>query len=47
MRENAARQGEGHAPRRESIASASKRVVLKVIPEKIASWDHTKLGGKY
>jgi nitroimidazol reductase NimA-like FMN-containing flavoprotein (pyridoxamine 5'-phosphate oxidase superfamily) len=30
-----------------ALASASKRVVLKVIPEKIASWDHRKLGGAY
>jgi PPOX class probable F420-dependent enzyme len=28
-------------------ASAPKRVVLKVIPRKIASWDHQKLGGRY
>lgn len=27
--------------------SAPKRVVLKIIPEKITSWDHTKLGGAY
>jgi general stress protein 26 len=27
--------------------SAPKRVVLKVIPEKITSWDHSKLGGRY
>jgi PPOX class probable F420-dependent enzyme len=27
--------------------SAPKRVVLKVIPEKITSWDHSKLGGVY
>ena len=27
--------------------SAPKRVVLKVIPKKIASWDHSKLGGHY
>lgn len=27
--------------------SAPKRVVLKVIPEKVASWDHSKLGGRY
>jgi nitroimidazol reductase NimA-like FMN-containing flavoprotein (pyridoxamine 5'-phosphate oxidase superfamily) len=26
---------------------ASKRVILKAIPAKIASWDHRKLGGKY
>jgi PPOX class probable F420-dependent enzyme len=33
--------------RRESIASAPKRVVLRVVPQKIVSWDHTKLGGGY
>ena len=33
--------------RRETNDSAPKRVVLKVTPEKIYSWDHTKLGGKY
>jgi PPOX class probable F420-dependent enzyme len=27
--------------------SAPKRVVLKIIPEKITSWDHSKLGGVY
>src|SRR5438132_6043234 len=27
--------------------SAPKRVVLKIIPEKITSWDHSKLGGRY
>jgi PPOX class probable F420-dependent enzyme len=30
-----------------AVDSAPKRVVLKVVPEKIASWDHTKLGGRY
>lgn len=30
-----------------AISSAPKRVVLKIVPQKIASWDHTKLGGKY
>jgi PPOX class probable F420-dependent enzyme len=29
------------------LRSASKRVVLRVIPKKIASWDHSKLGGHY
>jgi PPOX class probable F420-dependent enzyme len=33
--------------RRGSLDSAPKRVVLKVTPHKIASWDHTKLGGRY
>jgi hypothetical protein len=23
------------------------QVLLKVTPEKVASWDHTKLGGRY
>jgi PPOX class probable F420-dependent enzyme len=32
---------------REATASMTKRVVLKIVPEKITSWDHTKLGGKY
>jgi nitroimidazol reductase NimA-like FMN-containing flavoprotein (pyridoxamine 5'-phosphate oxidase superfamily) len=26
---------------------STKRVILRVIPEKIASWDHRKLGGRY
>ena len=30
-----------------AMTNAPKRVVLKIIPEKIASWDHTKLGGRY
>jgi nitroimidazol reductase NimA-like FMN-containing flavoprotein (pyridoxamine 5'-phosphate oxidase superfamily) len=29
------------------LTTAPKRVVLKVIPRKIASWDHRKLGGRY
>jgi nitroimidazol reductase NimA-like FMN-containing flavoprotein (pyridoxamine 5'-phosphate oxidase superfamily) len=29
------------------LRSAAKRVVLKVIAKKIASWDHSKLGGHY
>ena len=28
-------------------AQARKRVVIKVIPERISSWDHSKLGGAY
>lgn len=38
--------GKSETPR-EAILSAPKRVILKITPEKIASWDHTKLGGKY
>jgi len=30
-----------------AVASAPKRVVLKIVPEKIVSWDHRKLGGRY
>jgi len=38
----------GDAPRRrETNDSAAKRVVLKVTPLRIVSWDHAKLGGKY
>jgi PPOX class probable F420-dependent enzyme len=32
---------------RGSVDSAPKRVVLKIIPEKITSWDHSKLDGAY
>jgi PPOX class probable F420-dependent enzyme len=30
-----------------AVASAPKRVVLKVVPHKVTSWDHQKLGGRY
>jgi PPOX class probable F420-dependent enzyme len=30
-----------------AASSAPKRVVLKITPLKTASWDHSKLGGKY
>ena len=30
-----------------AVSSAPKRVVLKIVPEKVISWDHRKLGGKY
>jgi nitroimidazol reductase NimA-like FMN-containing flavoprotein (pyridoxamine 5'-phosphate oxidase superfamily) len=33
--------------RRETNDSAAKRVVLKVTPLSIVSWDHSKLGGRY
>jgi PPOX class probable F420-dependent enzyme len=32
---------------RGSADSAPKRVVLKITPEKVTSWDHRKLGGAY
>ena len=33
--------------RRGALDSARKRVVLKITPHKITSWDHRKLGGGY
>src|ERR1700722_7428708 len=33
--------------RRETSDSAAKRVVLKLTPLRIVTWDHTKLGGRY
>lgn len=40
--------GASNTPRRkETNDSAAKRVVLKVTPLRITSWDHTKLGGRY
>ena len=30
-----------------AVDSAPKRVVLKLVPGKITSWDHGKLGGRY
>ena len=32
---------------RASLDSAAKRVVLKITPRKISTWDHRKLGGRY
>ncbi len=29
------------------LAQARKRVIIKVVPEKVSSWDHRKLGGVY
>jgi PPOX class probable F420-dependent enzyme len=42
-------EARGVTPSRPSGAgdSAPKRVVLKIIPEKITTWDHRKLGGRY
>ena len=30
-----------------AVASAPKRVVLKVLPHRVMSWDHRKLAGRY
>jgi len=40
-------RGESSERPRAANDSAPKRVVLKIIPEKITSWDHSKLGGVY
>jgi nitroimidazol reductase NimA-like FMN-containing flavoprotein (pyridoxamine 5'-phosphate oxidase superfamily) len=37
----------GTPRRRETNDSAAKRVVLKLTPLRIVSWDHSKLGGRY
>lgn len=49
VREVFAWLGEGRATPRPAAAqqSAAKRVVLKVLPHRIVSWDHAKLGGRY
>jgi PPOX class probable F420-dependent enzyme len=40
------RSTEAHAPN-SGVDSAPKRVLLKLTPQKITSWDHAKLGGRY
>ncbi|MGH7987054.1 MAG: pyridoxamine 5'-phosphate oxidase family protein [Candidatus Binataceae bacterium] len=47
MREIAANEAGAAAVPRGPATSAPKRVVLKIVPHKIASWDHGKLGGRY
>ena len=39
--------GNRRSPNAGAVASAPKRVLLKVIPQKVTSWDHRKLGGRY
>jgi PPOX class probable F420-dependent enzyme len=41
------RRGPGLRAPRAGVDSAPKRVLLKVTPHKIASWNHAKLGGRY
>jgi PPOX class probable F420-dependent enzyme len=41
------KQGQRSEVPRQATTSMPKRVVLKIVPEKITSWDHTKLGGRY
>ena len=42
-------EARGETYRRPAGASSSapKRVVLKIVPHKIVTWDHSKLGGRY
>jgi len=47
IRDIAAKQAGRAASPTAATTSAPKRVALKIVPEKIASWDHTKLGGRY
>jgi hypothetical protein len=35
------------APTPAATASAPKRVVLKLLPRRVISWDHRKLDGRY
>ena len=41
------RDAGGTTPEQGPLTTAPKRVVLKVIAKKVASWDHSKLGGRY
>ena len=41
----AEQRGETRSPG--AARSAPKRVVLKLVPQNIVSWDHSKLGGRY
>lgn len=43
----AMRAARGERPNEAALARAAKRVVLKIVPEKITSWDHRKLAGRY
>jgi PPOX class probable F420-dependent enzyme len=40
-------RGESYKRPAAASDSAPKRVVLKIVPHKIMSWDHSKLGGRY
>jgi PPOX class probable F420-dependent enzyme len=40
-------RGESYSRPAGASSSAPKRVVLKIVPHKITSWDHSKLGGRY
>jgi hypothetical protein len=38
---------DGQALREALLSQAKKRVLIRIRPERIASWDHGKLGGMY
>jgi nitroimidazol reductase NimA-like FMN-containing flavoprotein (pyridoxamine 5'-phosphate oxidase superfamily) len=40
-------RGENYSRPAGASSSAPKRVVLKLVPQTIVSWDHSKLGGRY
>jgi len=40
-------RGETYSRPAGASSSAPKRVVLKIVPQKIVTWDHSKLGGRY
>jgi PPOX class probable F420-dependent enzyme len=40
-------RGESYSRPAGASSSAPKRVVLKIVPHKIMTWDHSKLGGRY
>jgi nitroimidazol reductase NimA-like FMN-containing flavoprotein (pyridoxamine 5'-phosphate oxidase superfamily) len=40
-------RGESYKRPAGASSSAPKRVVLKLVPQTIVSWDHSKLGGRY
>ena len=44
---SAEERGETYKRPAGASSSAPKRVVLKIVPHKIVTWDHSKLGGRY
>jgi PPOX class probable F420-dependent enzyme len=40
-------RGESYKRPAGASSSAPKRVVLKIVPHKTGTWDHSKLGGRY
>ena len=40
-------RGETYSRPAGASSSAPKRVVLKIVPQRTISWDHSKLGGRY